>query len=515
MAQLGDLIMRMAGHADPRQQLLQAVAGGHTPRAGDHTSSAAAGGPGTSAPQQPPQQPQAYTSPPELMELYMNLMKRQEQNQALNRGLGMFAAGLAQDQNRQAILAATQGGGSSGGGGDAHSLFQMVMGMQQQQMELQQRAAQRAAVPSIASKYGLDVQTALYLFDAGKLDQVISELEKPNKQVVQQPDGQHIIVDKNTGQLSEPFGVPKQREVELVEDPSTGSKIAVWADTKEPVGDPSRNLPGKGVTADEQNYNTYVQQATQRGEQPMTFDQWVTHTRRATAGTGNLGPSGIDFGEPEKGFVWQRAEDGSVATTEDGRPIQVPIAGGSVEAERAAAEQMADKRQFQSSIASSIISTEGERARNLIEEGVGSWFPRTGLVGSVGQFVPQTPQYELAQALGTIRSRIGFEQLQQMREASPTGGALGQVSDFENRLLQSVLGSLDIGLSPDALLWRLDRVENIFKLLDSVLYAPDMATAESRAAALDKAMQSYERFVQSREDGSGEVSVDELLERYR
>jgi len=38
-----------------------------------------------------------------------------------------------------------------------------------------------------------------------------------------------------------------------------------------------------------------------------------------------------------------------------------------------------------------------------------------------------------------------------MRDNSPTGGALGQVSEFENRLLQSVRGSLDPNQSQDQL----------------------------------------------------------------
>ena len=42
----------------------------------------------------------------------------------------------------------------------------------------------------------------------------------------------------------------------------------------------------------------------------------------------------------------------------------------------------------------------------------------------------------------TVVSNIGFERLQAMRDASPTGGALGQVSDNELRLLSSALGSL-------------------------------------------------------------------------
>jgi len=51
--------------------------------------------------------------------------------------------------------------------------------------------------------------------------------------------------------------------------------------------------------------------------------------------------------------------------------------------------------------------------------------------------------------LETIKANIGFGALTKMREASKTGGALGQISDRENLLLQSILGSLDLKQEPE------------------------------------------------------------------
>jgi hypothetical protein len=45
--------------------------------------------------------------------------------------------------------------------------------------------------------------------------------------------------------------------------------------------------------------------------------------------------------------------------------------------------------------------------------------------------------------LNTLKSQVGFNVLQAMREASKTGGALGAVSDRENELLQNNLAALD------------------------------------------------------------------------
>lgn len=70
----------------------------------------------------------------------------------------------------------------------------------------------------------------------------------------------------------------------------------------------------------------------------------------------------------------------------------------------------------------------------------------TGNVLAQGtQFLAGTPAYKLEAALKPIRARIGFDELTRMRQMSPTGGALGQVSNFENQLLQATKGSLEIG----------------------------------------------------------------------
>jgi len=62
----------------------------------------------------------------------------------------------------------------------------------------------------------------------------------------------------------------------------------------------------------------------------------------------------------------------------------------------------------------------------------------------------------------TIKSSIGFDRLQQMRDESPTGGALGQVSELELITLQATLGSLDLDQSEEQLLANLDRLGIVY-----------------------------------------------------
>jgi hypothetical protein len=68
-------------------------------------------------------------------------------------------------------------------------------------------------------------------------------------------------------------------------------------------------------------------------------------------------------------------------------------------------------------------------------------------------------------ALKTIQSNVTIDTLRQMRQASPTGGALGNVSDFEDKMLQSVIGPLNTYTSPAEARKGLIRVQAAMELL--------------------------------------------------
>lgn len=83
----------------------------------------------------------------------------------------------------------------------------------------------------------------------------------------------------------------------------------------------------------------------------------------------------------------------------------------------------------------------------------------SGLVGKGSSFVPGTDAYNLNQRLLTIKANLGFDRLQQMRDASPTGGALGQVAVQELQALQATVGSLELGQTRQELQKNLDKIE--------------------------------------------------------
>lgn len=87
----------------------------------------------------------------------------------------------------------------------------------------------------------------------------------------------------------------------------------------------------------------------------------------------------------------------------------------------------------------------------------------TGPAGAL-TWVAGAPPRDLQETLRPVKSNIGFDQLQQLRADSPTGGAVGNVSDFENRELQAVLGSLDQMQSPTQLLGNLNSIREFLTL---------------------------------------------------
>lgn len=96
----------------------------------------------------------------------------------------------------------------------------------------------------------------------------------------------------------------------------------------------------------------------------------------------------------------------------------------------------------------------------------GQWVPWS--VGrSVSSWIPGTDAYDMNSQLDTVKAIVGFAKLQQMRDASKTGGALGQVSEQENKLLQSVLGSLDIGQSTDQFIKNLKSVKSSLEKINT------------------------------------------------
>lgn len=138
---------------------------------------------------------------------------------------------------------------------------------------------------------------------------------------------------------------------------------------------------------------------------------------------------------------------------------------GKTEAERLGGYRKAESALSQLDTQSQVVADSVDKAISLTEQGTGPFglVPTTGLSGAALGAVPGNNAYDLAKQLAVIKANIGFDKLQSMREASPTGGALGQVSDFENKLLQAVQGTLDQGVGDTELLQEnLKRIKTLY-----------------------------------------------------
>jgi hypothetical protein len=76
------------------------------------------------------------------------------------------------------------------------------------------------------------------------------------------------------------------------------------------------------------------------------------------------------------------------------------------------------------------------------ESGMNPFDDVTGLAGAFMKNIPGSNANDVAAAIETVVSSIGFDRLQAMRDASPTGGALGQVSERELGQLNASIGNL-------------------------------------------------------------------------
>ena len=109
----------------------------------------------------------------------------------------------------------------------------------------------------------------------------------------------------------------------------------------------------------------------------------------------------------------------------------------------------------------------------------------TGLIGKGQSFVPGTDAFTLKERIATIKANLGFDRLQQMRDASPTGGALGQVAVQELQALQSSVASLDVGLSKKELDKNLGKIQTHYAAWLKALgreVPPELTQPETPAA---------------------------------
>lgn len=179
----------------------------------------------------------------------------------------------------------------------------------------------------------------------------------------------------------------------------------------------------------------------------------------------------VEFGTLEKGTMMVQARD------EQGNLTYkvVPIPGSKAAAD---AKQVVSA---ESAARAGGIRTAGVVLTNIYaaqEKIKNSKLPIAGFFGSQLKKIPGTSATDVSALVTTIKSNIGFDKLQAMRDASPTGGALGQVSNQEINFLQSTLNNLNQEQSQEQFESQLQILENIYlQMIEKFNAYPDEAKA--------------------------------------
>lgn len=105
-----------------------------------------------------------------------------------------------------------------------------------------------------------------------------------------------------------------------------------------------------------------------------------------------------------------------------------------------------------------------DRIVGMVDQAIRNVSGWTTGMGSLLSKIPATKSKDFQKQIDSIKANIGFGELQAMRSASPTGGALGQVAVQELEYLQNALGSLDAAQSPEQVRENLNSIKEHFNV---------------------------------------------------
>ena len=117
----------------------------------------------------------------------------------------------------------------------------------------------------------------------------------------------------------------------------------------------------------------------------------------------------------------------------------------------------------------------------------------TGIPGAVAAKIPGTDASDLQATLETIKANLGFAELQAMREASPTGGALGSVAVQELNSLQSTVANLSPNQSADQLRVNLKKIAHHQQNMRAILAGDMPGGYDSEGQSWGTLAQEYEK----------------------
>jgi hypothetical protein len=120
------------------------------------------------------------------------------------------------------------------------------------------------------------------------------------------------------------------------------------------------------------------------------------------------------------------------------------------------------------------IGKQRDEAKTFGLSGPGrTWNPlsaTTGFTGALASAIPGTDAYDFKTSNRTLEARAAFGTLQEMRANSPTGGALGSVTEGELKLLEASVAAMETAQSYESYQKALSQYEgNLNRLKKRIL----------------------------------------------
>lgn len=242
--------------------------------------------------------------------------------------------------------------------------------------------------------------------------------------------------------------------------------------TKTQPDDPYKNL--------EVGYRTYVMATGEPVGLPSyrNYQRSVLEQRKAGAANVNTAVN-LPEQPPQIGTIPQGFE---AFKTEAGGWSMRPVSGGPADREIKEQEQKNKVNERLRRYKADMLTSTIDDALNQVD----GW--TTGFIGDIGSKVKGTKAYDLKNTISTIQANFSFDALEAMRAASPTGGALGQVSEVEIQLLMDSLTAINQGQSEEQVIKNLNKAKRHYENMKYLMRGemPPEYTDDGKPVAQDK-----------------------------
>lgn len=227
--------------------------------------------------------------------------------------------------------------------------------------------------------------------------------------------------------------------------PTERARAAVKGQLDLAIKDAERRQAQNAPTEAVRNYRFYRQEEQAAGRTPMSFQQF----RESTAARTTI----KNEGSIPAGYRAVRDAQGNVERLE-------AIPGGEAATKAADAERKADRERQMRATTSNTVLNALDDIDMLMKSAT---LPTTGALGSRLSGLAGTAAHDIKNAIDTVSGNISFDKLNEMRAASPTGGALGAVTERELELLSKSAASLAQSQSEAQFKSNLGRVRALFE----------------------------------------------------